>query len=303
MGKSKAKNSPNITDDPNSASNPEFDLARDIALLCETFALLSLCDDAPKTVSPNHKRVDLLPATGYSANLLLLLQNKSYLASPLEDPGSTISLLQKELPDPDQELYFQHIPTPTFHGFPALPIELRLKIWHCTFPHSRRIIAFRSSDTVAMFQFPKDPIACFINRESYLEIMKHFQMCEVRAMQPTGYQCALFYLSRDPNKNSIKFEQSNASSMRYGPDPGTVPHKELGGESFFPLIGTLEVRIHDWIASSGLKQWLKTLESLTTLRFLDNTDCKYLSRKSLFYLEFMKFSSGYAISRNFLLAE
>jgi hypothetical protein len=55
--------------------------------------------------------------------------------SALSRTKDTLEFLILELPDPKQELYFQHSnDTKTFTCFPKLAPELRLKIWKASFP-------------------------------------------------------------------------------------------------------------------------------------------------------------------------
>ncbi|KAF4631330.1 hypothetical protein G7Y89_g6809 [Cudoniella acicularis] len=100
-----------------------------------------------------------------------------------------LDILQK-LPDPDQELLNytvtvsseEKVDEPSFHRFPDLPTELRLKIWRLTFPTDKRKFIFKATpETPNQTHFRNayygaNPIALRVNHESRDEAMTVFKI-------------------------------------------------------------------------------------------------------------------------------
>jgi hypothetical protein len=201
----------------------------------------------------------------------------------MDDFTDTLHLLQSELPDPFQELFFQAIQTlDAFHLFLKLPIEMRLMIWRETFPRTRILWNFHGSDRKLRIQYPKAPVSFFINRESHLETLKNYRILRfsnqnsfvIEGNQSSGYVfwnydrdivrsnwCSLF-LSKFyfMFKRNIFFDQ---------------------GLIFLRGIQTLELTVDSWNACwfspephlvDGHTGWLETLVTLSELRLISKTN-------------------------------
>jgi hypothetical protein len=72
-----------------------------------------------------------------------------------------------------------HPQPPLFALFPKLPRELRLKIWHHTFPNPRKVTVGNLMDYQARSTIP---ISMWINAESRSETLKHYFMLDPRLL-------------------------------------------------------------------------------------------------------------------------
>jgi 2EXR family len=95
----------------------------------------------------------------------------------MENSSKIAALLQSELPDPHQDLFFQ--PLHTFHEFRNLPVEIRLLIWRRTFPRTRymrQIPGAKSTHHICTLQYPPAPVSSLVNNESRSETLKEYQI-------------------------------------------------------------------------------------------------------------------------------
>ena len=93
-----------------------------------------------------------------------------------------------ELPDPNQELFFQ-CPS-TFPLFPKFPLEIRRLIWKETFHQTKHLWywGFRSEKYCHHLRHvPHPPISAHINQESRTETLQHYLM-----LLPSATPCVSF---------------------------------------------------------------------------------------------------------------
>jgi hypothetical protein len=93
-----------------------------------------------------------------------------------------------ELPDPNQELFFQCLST--FPLFPKFPLEIRRLIWKETFHQTKHLWywGFRSEEYCHHLRHvPHPPISAHINQESRTETLQHYLM-----LLPSATPCGSF---------------------------------------------------------------------------------------------------------------
>jgi len=212
----------------------------------------------------------------------------------MADSIHTLALLQDEFPDPEQELYFQRLPTTTFHLFPKLPTELRIKIWRHTFPRTRCITIFDGGyrrgpfgsgpennpcQHAAYVRFPVPPIAYCINRESRYEALKRYQYLNPQASRVTPEfdwvgiaGSSGGFMSREKEENIL---QSDSYKILRYPFFGHFFKRYFGDRSkdFFAAIGILELGVGSWYTwhfGPNVASFHLELVGLSLVRLIDD---------------------------------
>lgn len=211
----------------------------------------------------------------------------------MADSVHTLALLQDELPDPEQELYFQRFPTATFHLFPKLPAELRIKIWRHTF-RTRCITIFENGyrrgpfgsgpkpdpyRPTAYIRFPVPPITSRINGESRYETLKHYQYLDPQASRiaPAFDWIGIAgssggFMSRHKEENILQGDSDGI--LRY-PFYGLFLKAYFGDRSndFFAAIGILELGVAtwwNWHFAPSIQGFHLELVGLSLVRLIDD---------------------------------
>lgn len=95
----------------------------------------------------------------------------------ITDVATRFEIFQSELPDSAENLSCKSDTLgQTFHPFPNLPTELRLKIWRACFPPNRKVvIKFLTLDGVKDISDEPNPPTLAINSESREETLLHYR--------------------------------------------------------------------------------------------------------------------------------
>ncbi|KAI9650440.1 hypothetical protein NHQ30_000455 [Ciborinia camelliae] len=139
-------------------------------------------------------------------------------SSPESEMISTRSILSLVLSDPEGEIAAQTL-TPasnkleTFHCFPLLVKELRLKIWQFAFPPPRRVelrphrfCRKKSHDhackCIAKHTAPL-PVTLFVNCESRSETLRHYRVIKLEAEAQGTFNGKVKPLCFDPSRDIL----------------------------------------------------------------------------------------------------
>lgn len=174
-----------------------------------------------------------------------------------------------ELPDPNQDLFFQS--PSTFPLFPEFPLEIRRLIWKETFPQTRHSWCCDiGASCISHLRDIAPPVSAHINQESRIETLQHYSMllpnATVRVMLRSGTlvrmrkQLAIFW-NCERNILSINFRSSWISHLseiqqKYpNLDTRLVEteyemfwrrHFTDDLQSFMASVRTLELRMRGW---------------------------------------------------------
>ncbi|KAF8851750.1 hypothetical protein BDZ45DRAFT_730683 [Acephala macrosclerotiorum] len=175
------------------------------------------------------------------------------MSSQSED-NMRLALFTDELPDASEELFLQHhFDLTAFTYFAKLPSELRVKIWHATFPKGRlvKLNPPRNSTSGATL-WPSErplepPVALSINSESRREVQKHYIVLSHHEYFASHHGFPLFFNpSRDEGYiTRFALIQSPDSKLWFGALQDRFPEH-------FAKIRTL--RISDWYWDKDMKR-------------------------------------------------
>jgi len=206
----------------------------------------------------------------------------------MDDLAETLALILNELPDPDQELFFQPLLATAFHSFPRLPTEVRLLIWRHAFPRARYIICKRlrrDAESYYTFVFPASPITSRINAESRGETLKHYQPLE----KSSSYICV-----SDKHKvvRPVEVLLWNKTGDRLRVNTWGLINRHIGlvkffktyfldeGKSFFKSLELLEWHLHHWCQDCYLmsektlrRSWVQYFISASDIRVIYDVSC------------------------------
>jgi hypothetical protein len=127
---------------------------------------------------------------------------KALSSAKLPSEIRDLQIFRQELPDPHIELFTRDYLLYTFHVFNKLPTELRLKIW-TLIPRKRTIVACVDKYKCLRSLSPS-PVAFYVNRESRLEIQRHYPPPYTLASYPAATpQPALHQHHFDPNVDTV----------------------------------------------------------------------------------------------------
>jgi hypothetical protein len=94
-----------------------------------------------------------------------------------------LSVFLFELPDPNEELYYQY--PHTFRLFPKLPLEIRVNIWRQTFPRRTHMIfngPYKPFPCFRVRYTPPPPVSSRVNFESRQETLRHYKVLQTSTL-------------------------------------------------------------------------------------------------------------------------
>lgn len=186
---------------------------------------------------------------------------------PMLKKAETLRIFQHELPDPDQQLFWQSLLD--FPQFNKLPLELRLMVWRRTFPRRTVYLDFwkrratrHNEDLWASTTQP--PRTLYVNSESCRETLRYYKVLKLIHRQESicSSQCRRILFNGDMDE----FKISSASFLTL---QGMVKlwnkSFEMNFREFAGGIKHLRIDIEDWNSTTYLIKGYRPMEYFRNL--------------------------------------
>jgi 2EXR family len=152
----------------------------------------------------------------------------SVCGGTIYDPRDVSDTFTFELPDPEQQLFFQY--PNTFHCSPKFPLEIRLMIWRMTFQPCRLRWVWGNPFKYHVRNIPV-PVATRVNRESRCEGLKCYTILNLRS------EVTMSFPNPQPLRRSLpRFWNSNLDIVSIPHSGYLMPNIPPFSKNWHPLL-------------------------------------------------------------------